>query len=178
MSQRGALMTAREIRRLNQREQLTYYRRLPRDFQIEIYDLLMPEVQLEIQRGKLRNITTEAINLIHSEQFKDLPRLRPKLTKSKDAFIRLSENPSIISNGAQKTITRNNIQNSKDTFNLIDRSLKEHHLDVNGVPLTYNSARGVGKSSRKKRSKRSNKIKKSKESKKTKRRRIPSLVKR
>ena len=170
MSQRGAIMTAREIRRLTPREQLTYYRRLPRDFQVEIYDLLMPEVQLEIQRGKLRNLKTKAINLIDSRQFKDLPGLRPGLTESKDAFIRLSENPSIISNGEKKTITRNNIQNSKDMFNLIDRSLKEHHLDVNGTPLRYNSARGVGKSSRKG-AKRSNKIKKSKESKKTKRRR-------
>ena len=171
MSQRGALLTAREIRRLDQREQLTYYRRLPRDFQIEIYDLLIPEVKLEIQRGKLRNIKTEAVNLIDSRQFKDLPRLRPKLTNSKDEFIRLSENPSIISNGAQKTITLNNIQNSKDMLNLIDRSLKQNHLDVDGTPLRYNSARGVGKSSRKKRAKRSNKIKKIKESKKTKRRR-------
>ena len=170
MSQRGAILTAREIRRLDSREQLTYYRRLPRDFQVEIYDLLIPEVQLEIQRGKLRNIVTKASNLIDSRQFKDLPGLRPGLTASKDAFIRLSENPSIISDGEKKTITRNNIQNSKDMMNLIDRSLKKNHLDVDGTPLRYNSARGVGKSSRK-RAKRSNKVKRNKNN-KTRRRRM------
>jgi len=170
MSQRGAIMTAREIRRLTPREQLTYYRRLPRDFQVEIYDLLIPEVKLEIQRGKLRNLKTKAINLIDSRQFKDLPGLRPELTNSKDAFIQLSENHDIISNGAQKTITRNNIQNSKDMLNLIDRSLKANHLDVDGTPLRYNLARGTGKTSRK-RVKRSNKVKRNKMN-KTRRRRM------
>lgn len=130
-----------------------FYQGRVRDYRdvISHVNNLSPEQQLEYYRGEMRDIK-DSIDKITGVRgspgtrlYKELPELRYMITICKDAFIRLSETPSIVSNGEMKTIALRNIENCTTLFEVIDILLKRNGLDINGQPI-----RG-GKRSRNKR---------------------------
>jgi hypothetical protein len=129
------------------------YQRRVQDYRNTISDVddLSPEEQLTYYRDKMGIIKDKIEEITGVDRspgtrlYNKLPELRYMITICKDAFIRLSETPSILSNGENKTIALRNIENCKTMFKVIDILLKQNGLDVNGQPI-----RG-GKLSRKKR---------------------------